>query len=159
MSLPGITSQSDDVNVTTLCNSASFVCTARGYGLIKIGWKRVTYTLPITADVTEEKSLNELSSTLTISEIFGYYSGQYYCIVENEAGKVTSRIVNLCVKTSKVNIYNNIDSYTMYVPVSSVILVPAYTVWCKILMGENIDEFNEFSAICQYFPYHNFPLI
>ena len=27
----------------------------------------------------------------------------------------------------------------------------------KILMVENIDEFDEFSAICQYFPYQNFP--
>ena len=102
VSLPRITRQPDDVNVTTLCNSASFVCTAHGSGLRKIVWKRVNYTLPVTADVTEEKSFNELSSTLTISEIFGYYSGQYYCIVENEAEKVTSRIVNLCVKTSKV---------------------------------------------------------
>ena len=101
-SLPKIMRQPDDVNVTTLCNAASFVCTARGYGLIKIVWKRVNYSLPVTADVTEEKSLNEISSTLTISEIVGYYSGQYYCIVENEAGNVTSRIVNLCVKTSKV---------------------------------------------------------
>ena len=86
------------------------MCTARGYGLIKIVWKRVTYTLPVTADVTEEKSFNELSSTLTISEISGYYSGQYYCIVENKAGKVTSRITTLYVKTSKVNTYNNVDS-------------------------------------------------
>ena len=23
--------------------------------------------------------------------------------------------------------------------------------------GENIDEFDEFPAICQYFPYQNFP--
>ena len=102
MSLPRITRQPDDVNVTTLCNSASFVRTARGYGLTKIVWKRVNYTLPVTADVTEETSLNKLSSTLTISEVVGYYSGQYYCIVENEAGNVTSRIVDLCVKTSKV---------------------------------------------------------
>ena len=78
------------------------MCTASGYGLIKIVWKRVNYSLPVTADVTEEKSLNELSSILKISEIVGYYSGQYYCIVENEAGNVTSRTVNLFVKTSKV---------------------------------------------------------
>ena len=110
MSLPRITKQPDDVNVTTSCSSASFVCTASGYG-IKIMWKRVTYTLPVTADVTEVKSLNELSSILTISEVVSYYSGQYYCIVENEVGNVTSRIVNLCVKSSKVNAYNNIDSY------------------------------------------------
>ena len=31
------------------------------------------------------------------------------------------------------------------------------TVWRKILTGENIDEFDEFSAIRQYFPYQKFP--
>ena len=30
------------------------------------------------------------------------------------------------------------------------------TVRRKILTGENIDEFDEFPAICQYFPYQNF---
>ena len=102
VSLPRITRQPDDINVTTSCNSALFLCTAHSYGLIKIVWKRVNYTLPATADVIEEKSLNELSSTLIISEIVGYYSGQYYCIVENEAGNVTSSIVHLHVKTSEV---------------------------------------------------------
>ena len=29
-------------------------------------------------------------------------------------------------------------------------------VWCKILTGENIDEFDEFPTIRQYFPYQNF---
>ena len=34
-------------------------------------------------------------------------------------------------------------------------------VYCmeKILMGESIDEFDEFSAIRQYFPYQNFSFI
>ena len=31
-----------------------------------------------------------------------------------------------------------------------------YTVWRKILIGQSIDEFNEFPAIRQYFPYQNF---
>ena len=31
------------------------------------------------------------------------------------------------------------------------------TVWRKFLTGENIDEFDEFPAICQYFPYQIFP--
>ena len=31
------------------------------------------------------------------------------------------------------------------------------TVQRKILTVENIDEFDEFSAIRQYFPYQNFP--
>ena len=36
VSLPRIMRQPDDVNATALCNSVSFVCTAHGYGLIKI---------------------------------------------------------------------------------------------------------------------------
>ena len=31
------------------------------------------------------------------------------------------------------------------------------TVQRKFLIGENIDEFDEFLAIRQYFPYQNFP--
>ena len=30
------------------------------------------------------------------------------------------------------------------------------TVWHKILMGENIDKFDKFPTIRQYFPYQNF---
>ena len=33
------------------------------------------------------------------------------------------------------------------------------TAWCKILTGENIDEFDEFLSICQHFPHQTFPLI
>ena len=32
-----------------------------------------------------------------------------------------------------------------------------HTVRHKILTGENIDEFDEFPAIRQYFPYQDFP--
>ena len=32
-----------------------------------------------------------------------------------------------------------------------------YTVRHEFLTGENIDEFDEFPAIRQYFPYQNFP--
>ena len=35
--------------------------------------------------------------------------------------------------------------------------IQMYTVRHKILTRENIDEFDKFSAICQYFPYQNFP--
>ena len=100
MSSPTIKKQPVDVNVTVY-NSASFVCTACGYRSIKIVWKRVNYTLPITADVTEEKSLNQFTSTLRISEIVGYYSGQYYCIAENKGGKAISQVANLYVQKSK----------------------------------------------------------
>ena len=33
------------------------------------------------------------------------------------------------------------------------------TIWRKILTRENIDEFDKFPSIRQYFPYQNFPFI
>jgi len=33
-----------------------------------------------------------------------------------------------------------------------------YTVWHKILTGENINEFDKFLSIRQHFPYQNFTL-
>ena len=54
--------------------------------------------MPVTAVVTEKKSLNSITSVLKITKIFGYYSGQYYCVAESEAGKVTSQTANLHVR-------------------------------------------------------------
>ena len=94
----------------TICNSASFTCAARGFGVIKVTWKRVDYELPITAYVTEKKSLNVLYSTLNFNNIVGYYSGQYYCIAENEAGMVTSQAATLHVQ-SKITC---VSMYSIY---------------------------------------------
>ena len=99
VSAPQIMSQPDDVNVTAY-SSASFTCSACGFGFIKITWKRINYGLPITANVTEERTLNELSSILQITKIIGYYSGQYYCVAENEAGTATSQNANLYVESN-----------------------------------------------------------
>ena len=38
-----------------------------------------------------------------------------------------------------------------------VVSIQIATAWCNILMGQNIDEFDKFSAIRQYFSYQNFP--
>ena len=98
--------QPDDVNVSVY-KSASFKCSAHGFGLTKILWKRINYTLPATADVYEEKSLNTSSSTLMISEITGYHSGWYYCVAENAAEEVTSHIAKLHVTQSKLHSHHN----------------------------------------------------
>ena len=81
--------------------SVSFKCIAHGYGDIKIMWRRNKYNVPATAEVTEEKSLNKISSILKVTKTVGYYSGQYYCIAENEAGKVFSQTANLHVQGNK----------------------------------------------------------
>ena len=92
-------------NQSTICSSASFTCIAHGFGGIKITWRRVNYDLPISADVTQEKSLNGLSSTLRLTKIAGYYSGQYYCVAENKAGMVTSKAASLHVQSNINRLY------------------------------------------------------
>ena len=54
--------------------------------------------MPVTAEVTEIKSLNGISSILKITKTVGYYSGLYYCIAENKVGNVTSQTANLHVQ-------------------------------------------------------------
>ena len=79
--------------------SVSFKCTARGFGKIKMVWKRVNHNMPETAVITEQKFLNEITSILKITKTVGYYSGQYYCVAEsNEAGKSASQPANLYVQ-------------------------------------------------------------
>ena len=81
--------------------SVSFNCTAHGYGDLKIMWRRKKYNIPVTAKVTEEKALNKISSILKITKSVGYYSGQYYCVVESEVGKVVSQTATLHVQGNK----------------------------------------------------------
>ena len=65
---------------------------------MKLVWKRVEQNMPITAVVTEEKLLNEISSILEITKAVGYYGGKYYCVAENEIGSVVSQTANLYVQ-------------------------------------------------------------
>ena len=74
-SLPTISEQPNDMNINVY-ESVSFKCTAHGYGDIKIKWRRNKYNVPVTAKVTEEKSLNKISSILKVTKAVGYYSGQ-----------------------------------------------------------------------------------
>ena len=87
------------MNVTAY-NYALITCTAHGFGLITIAWKRINYGLPNTASITENKTLNEFSSTLKITKVVGYYSGKYYCVAENEFGIDISQPANLHVQSN-----------------------------------------------------------
>jgi len=73
-------------------SSAQFSCTAKGFGIIGVVWKKVgSQKLPFTATVTTVSSgINGITSVLSIIEIIGYYSGQYFCEVRNSAGTTTS---------------------------------------------------------------------
>ena len=78
--------------------SVSFNCTVRGFGKLKVVWKRVKHNMPVTAKVTDVKTLNKITSILKFTKTIGFYSGQYYCVVEGEVGEVASRTANLHVQ-------------------------------------------------------------
>ena len=100
--------QPNDVTIY-LYGSISFECTAQGVAPIQIIWKRVEHNIPITAIVTEQISLNEISSVLTVDKAVGYYSGQYYCVVTSRVGSVASRTANLHVQGC--NVQNKLCTY------------------------------------------------
>ena len=86
---------------TSVYSSVQFSCTARGFRLIDIVWMKETSSmLPRTSVITTSTSpdKNEITSTLQISEVIGYYSGQYYCVARNSAGNVSSNSANLYVE-------------------------------------------------------------
>ena len=87
----------------SLDEPVSFKCTASGFGVLEIVWKRVKHDMPVTAEVTEEKSLNKITSILKFTKTAGFYKGQYYCVAENEVGEVVSQIANLHIQGNITN--------------------------------------------------------
>ena len=86
--------------------NVQFRCAARGFGLISIVWKRDgLHRLPLTARVTNTTSVNEINSVLTITEVIGYYSGQYLCEAKNSAGTTASSLATLYVNGTYVHTY------------------------------------------------------
>ena len=79
--------------------SVSFKCKARPYGDIQIYWKKDgSSRLPASSTATTTRSHDEITSMLEINNIIDYYKGNYYCVVKNEIGKVTSHGAKLSVK-------------------------------------------------------------
>ena len=95
--MPTILEQPNNMTIN-FYKTVSFKCSAHGFGQLKIVWKRIEHNMPLTAEVTEEKSLNKITSILKITNTAGYYSGQYYCVTENQVGKVVSQIADLHVQ-------------------------------------------------------------
>ena len=100
-SLPKLLKQPNDIN-TYLYRTVSFECAAQGFGGMKIKWRRAEHNMPITAIVTEQMSLNGISSVLKIYGAVGYYSGRYYCVVTGKAGSIVSRTASLRVQGNNV---------------------------------------------------------
>ena len=88
MALPVITRQPRSTTVQVF-GTGSFKCTARSYGVVSVTWKKLNSELPVIANITVSRSLNEITSTLRLESV-GYYKGYYYCVLENSAGKVNS---------------------------------------------------------------------
>ncbi|XP_065904619.1 basement membrane-specific heparan sulfate proteoglycan core protein-like isoform X2 [Dysidea avara] len=90
VSLPAMITQPKPTTVHVY-DTATFQCTGRSYGKVTITWKRLISELPVTASVEVTKiSKNEVTSILTIDKSIGYYKGNYYCVIENDVGKVNS---------------------------------------------------------------------
>ena len=117
--LPTISEQPNNMTINVY-ESVSFKCTANGFGVLKIVWKRVKHNMPVTAEVTEETSLNNITSILKITKIVGYYSGQYYCITESEVGEVISGIANLYVQGNNMLLSMYVYSYYIFVMLNQI---------------------------------------
>ena len=103
VSLPVMITQPKPTTVHVY-DTATFQCTGRSYGKVTITWKRLMSKLPVTATVNVTKiSSNEVTSILIIKNIIGYYSGNYYCVIENDVGKVNSKFAYCDVTGIVVN--------------------------------------------------------
>ena len=58
-----------------------------------INLEKLNSELPVTADITVSRGLNEITSVLRLESV-GYYKGYYYCVAENSAGTVNSTFVH-----------------------------------------------------------------
>ena len=103
VAVPAITKQPRSV-VVQAYSVVSFECAARSYGAVSITWKRMNSEIPITAQITVSKSLNEITSTLRLESI-GYYEGYYYCEIENSAGIVDSTLAHYEISGTHVDMY------------------------------------------------------
>ena len=92
MALPRIIRQPSPTVTAVYYDVATFECMARSYGVVSITWQRLNSKLPVTANVTVTKSLNEVKSTLRIDKIIGDYKGYYYCVIRNKDGVVNSTV-------------------------------------------------------------------
>jgi len=90
-------------NVTTpVHTTATFTCKVKSSTNVKITWRKHGYSFPPAARIKVKKLRNEVISTLRITRVIGYYSGEYYCIARNKFGSVTS-------KSARLNIEGNFN--------------------------------------------------
>ena len=86
--LPMITRQPRSTTVQVV-STGTLKCTARSYAAVTLTWKNLNTEIPVTADITVSRTLNEITSVLRLESV-GYYKGYYYCVAENSARTVNS---------------------------------------------------------------------
>ena len=86
--------------------SASFSCSAKGMGNVKISWRREDgQALPSKAVTAVQDSGNDEMTTtgfLIISDITAYDMGKYCCVASNEGGEDVSDCVQLTVQSMNI---------------------------------------------------------
>ena len=88
-----------------------------------------------------------------------FICGMHVIVGLTETAATTRSSLSLIYYTQS-SLYLHIVYMYMYMSINTLDMLLSYarnTVRRKFLTGENIDEFDEFSAIRQYFPYQNFP--
>ena len=97
VSVPVIIRQPSAVTINTF-ESAVFYCSFQSFGNVEVAWRKERNLLPATASERISKTKNVVTNKLQISRAVGYYSGNYYCVAENEAGTVVSPATYLHVE-------------------------------------------------------------
>jgi len=82
----------------SIFQSVAFECSFQSFGVLNIMWKKHGHSLPTTASERVINSSHIITSVLQINRTVGYYSGKYYCVAENIAGKVASLAADLSVQ-------------------------------------------------------------
>lgn len=95
--LPVVTMQPSPITVN-VSNDVIMKCTVKGYGSVSVMWNKVNSTLP-SSIIKEIKSVNEITSDLSISNVTTGHKGYYYCIANNSVGTVNSTMAYLNVSS------------------------------------------------------------
>ena len=88
----------DNGNITVADGSNVMLrCEATGNGILKYQWRRVSRSVPSSARVRDNRQ------TLILRNIAVPDSGQYYCVVNDTEGSVSSMRVQVTVKCKLIN--------------------------------------------------------
>ena len=97
VSPPIITKQPTD-KLAGVYSTITFECKVQGYGYINVTWTKHESAFLKASIVKNNKLINGVSSTLTITNTAAYYGGMYCCVATNKGGQATSEHAKLSVQ-------------------------------------------------------------